>query len=57
MHNGNSFVVRDVNDQSGVAMLNGSFEGVLNITTSNHVYVAAIAFKNIGNTYNAVYKE
>lgn len=44
-----------VNDQSGVPKLSGSFEGILDLTSSTEMDISFLAFKDISKTYNAGY--
>lgn len=55
LHNDDSFVVRSQGDQSGVAKISGSFEGVLNINSTGEILIAFLTFKDIDKTYTAVY--
>lgn len=54
-HNGTEFICRNVNDQSGVAALTGTVEGVLNITSPKEVFVSTLVFRRIADTYEAVF--
>jgi len=55
-HSGDNFVVGGNEDVSSVKKISQSaFDGVLNMTTSNELYVANLVFKDIVKTYTAVY--
>lgn len=53
---GNKFVVGGNEDVNSVQKVYSSFDGVLNVTASNELHMAHLAFKDITKTYSAVYK-
>lgn len=51
---GNSFIMGKKMNSNVVAM-SDDFEGVINMTTSAEVHIATLVFRDLSDTYNAVY--
>lgn len=53
--NGNNFVTKTDQNTSGISKAPNAFDGVLNVNSSDTLYISTLAFKDVSKTFNAIY--